>query len=369
MLRYVCIVLCLLALVAGAAYGQTMSVGLGPYAAIVEGDSGAPNHTIYRPKDLGPFSKKNPMPVLAWGNGGCSASSSMHANFLAEVASQGFLVLALGPYREPGAGRGGGMMGGGGGTTSAQMLEAIDWATKENKNKDSKYYEKLDPSLFAVAGMSCGGIQALEVSPDPRVKTTMVMDSGLLGGGGPGGGRGAPGRGAPGAAAPGAAAPGAAAPGAAAPGGGMMGGGMPGGGMMRGGAPGAAAPGAAAPGGARQGGGGGGMMGMPNLPKEYLQKLHSPIIYIEGGPSDIAYANGKDDFEKIEKLPIVFASYDDVGHGGTYNQPNGGEFGKVAGAWLKWQLKGDKGAGKMFTGKDCGLCKEEKWEFKKKNID
>ena len=191
MLRYVCIAMCLFGLVAVPASAQTMSVGTGPYTpAIVEGDSGVPNHTIYRPKDLEPFSKKNPMPVLAWGNGGCSSSSSMHANFLAEVASQGFLVLALGPYREPGAGRGGGMMGGGGGTTSAQMLEAIDWATKENKNKDSKYYEKLDPSLFAVAGMSCGGIQALEVSPDPRVKTTMVMDSGLFGasGGAPGGG-------------------------------------------------------------------------------------------------------------------------------------------------------------------------------------
>ena len=111
------------------------------------------------------------------------------------------------------------------------------------------------------------------------------------------------------------------------------------------------------------------MMGMPNLPKEHLQKLHSPVIYIEGGPSDIAYANGKDDYEKIEKVPIVFASYDDVGHGGTYSQPNGGEFGKVAGAWLKWQLKKDKEAGKMFTGKDCGLCKDEKWEFMKKNID
>ena len=198
MLRYVCIAMCLFGLVAVPASAQTMSVGTGPYTpAIVEGDSGVPNHTIYRPKDLEPFSKKNPMPVLAWGNGGCSSSSSMHANFLAEVASQGFLVLALGPYREPGAERGAGMMGGGGGTTSAQMLEAIDWATKENKNKDSKYYEKLNPSLFAVAGMSCGGIQALEVSPDPRVKTTMVMDSGLFGAS-----RGAPG--APGAAAPGA---------------------------------------------------------------------------------------------------------------------------------------------------------------------
>jgi len=365
MLRYICVVTCLFALVAAAAQAQTMSVGSGPYEAIVEGDPGAPDHTIYRPKDLSPFGKNNLMPVLAWGNGGCSASSQMHANFLAEVASHGFLVMALGPYKAPGEGGGRmGGMGGGGGTKSAQMLEAIDWATKENKNKASKYYEKLDPSKFAVAGMSCGGIQALEVSPDERVKTTMVMDSGLFGAGGaPKSGMrqgGAPGAGAPGAGAPGVGAPGAGAPGVGAPGAGAPGVGAPGAG-----APGAKAPGA----GMRQGGApGGGMMGMPALGKDHLQKLHAPVIYIEGGPSDIAYQNGLDDFAKIEKVPVVFASYDDVGHGGTYSQPNGGEFGKVASAWLKWQLKGDQTAKKMFVGEDCGLCKESKWQYDKKKI-
>ena len=29
-------------------------------------------------------------------------------------------------------------------------------------------------------GHSCGGVQAIEVSADPRISTTMVMDSGLL---------------------------------------------------------------------------------------------------------------------------------------------------------------------------------------------
>jgi hypothetical protein len=43
-----------------------MSVGTGPYAeAIVEGDPGLPNHTIYRPKDLSPFGKSNLLPVIA----------------------------------------------------------------------------------------------------------------------------------------------------------------------------------------------------------------------------------------------------------------------------------------------------------------
>lgn len=130
MFRLVCVSIVALSLVVAVASAQpgapaqVMSVGTGPYAeAIVEGDPGLPDHTIYRPKDLSPFGASNPLPVIAWGNGGCSSSSRMHANFLAEVASQGFLVLALGPYvAEPNAGRGG--MGGGSGTKSAQMIEA-----------------------------------------------------------------------------------------------------------------------------------------------------------------------------------------------------------------------------------------------------
>jgi hypothetical protein len=58
----------------------------------------------------------------------------------------------------------------------------------------------------------------------------------------------------------------------------------------------------------------------------------------------------------------------DVGHGGTYSQPNGGEFGKVAVAWLQWTLKGDETAGKMFTGPSCGLCTDKSWKYEKKRL-
>jgi hypothetical protein len=342
MLRWCCILICVFSLVVATAFAQPgapareMSVGTGPYApAIVEGDSGLPDHTVYRPKDLSPFSKSNPMPVIAWGNGGCSSSSRMHANFLAEVASQGFFVLALGPYvAEPEAGGGG--MGMGSGTKSAQMLEAIDWATAENKRPDSKYYGKLDPSKFAVAGMSCGGLQALEVAPDPRVKTLLVMDSGLFGEGGM--------------------------PKMKMPQGKMPQGKMPQGEMPQGKMPQAKMPQGKAP------QGGGGMMGMPAVGKEVLAKLHSPTIYIIGGETDIAYPQAIDDFAKIDKVPVAIANLEGVGHGGTYSQPNGGEFGVVAGAWLKWQLKGDKEAEKMFTGSNCGLCTREGWTYEKKKI-
>jgi hypothetical protein len=60
---------------------------------------------------------------------------------------------------------------------------------------------------------------------------------------------------------------------------------------------------------------------------------------------------------------------DGVGHGGTYGQPNGGEFAKVAVALLEWQLKGDKEASKMFLGAKCGLCQDPQWHVSKKGYE
>jgi len=69
----------------------------------------------------------------------------------------------------------------------------------------------------------------------------------------------------------------------------------------------------------------------------------------------------------INHVP-VFAANMDVGHGGTYSKPHGGEFAKVATSWLLWQLKGDKKAGKLFRGKTCGLSLDPDWKVEKKNM-
>ncbi|MBN1569859.1 MAG: alpha/beta hydrolase [Acidobacteria bacterium] len=329
MLQRICMMLCAFSLIAAAAVAQPAPVqgppptGSGPYRAVIEGDPGVPGHTIYRPGDLSSFDQKNPLPIFAWGNGACMNSNTLYAPFLAEIASQGFLVVAIGPYSAEAfsarGGPGGGMMGGDmGGTKSVQLLEALDWATAENKRKGGKYYQKLNPSKFAVSGHSCGGMQALEVGADPRVSTTLPMDSGLFAGG-----------------------------------------------LPKMGAPKKAAPKEGAP---KEGAAPKMAMALPTIGKDHLQKLHSPVLYIDGGKSDMAFPNGEDDFARIEKVPIAIAHFDDVGHGGTFSQPNGGEFGKIAVAWLKWQLKGDETAKKMFSGSDCGLCKDTKWEYKKKKM-
>jgi hypothetical protein len=184
---------------------------------------------------------------------------------------------------------------GGGRSTSSQLIDAIDWAIAQNSSKTSPYYGKIDTTKISVSGMSCGGLQTLEVAPDPPITTVFICNTGILG--------------------------------------------TP----------------------------GGGMPGIPGLKKEHLEKLHSPALYILGGESDIAYNNGMDDFRRINHVPVFVANLN-VGHGGTYRQPHGGEFAVVATAWYHWQLKGDQDAAKMFTGDPCGVAQRPGWKVEKKNI-
>lgn len=261
--------------------------GTGAFKAIMYTDEGLTTHTIFRPEELSPFGEKIKLPIIAWGNGACANSPWEHINFLSEVASHGFLVIAIGPMPEEGE-RGGGR------STASQLLDAIDWAIAQNGDPSSPFYNKVDVTRIAVSGMSCGGLQTLEVAPDPRVTTVVVCNSGIIGGGG-------------------------------------------------------------------------GMPGMPALTKDHLNKLHTPTLYLLGGESDIAYNNGMDDYQRINHVPVFVANMD-VGHGGTYGQPHGGEFAVVATAWYKWQLKGDQEAGTMFTGNPSKLSQSDIWTVDKKNL-
>ena len=64
--------------------------GSGPERAVVYSEKSLASHTIYRPADL-----KGRYPVVLWGNGSCVNSSFGYREFLSEIASHGFIVLAI----------------------------------------------------------------------------------------------------------------------------------------------------------------------------------------------------------------------------------------------------------------------------------
>lgn len=290
--------------------------GTGPYPAVLAGDPSLATHTIYRPADLSPFGGTTRLPIIAWGNGACRNNSGEYRNFLGEIASHGFLVVAIGPAA------GSLVMGsgeqGGGGTEASQLLDGVEWALAQDELQGGEYFQKIDRENIAVMGHSCGGVQALDVSGDPRVTTSVIMNSGVL-----------PAR-------PAGPPPSASADPSATP----------------------------APGGPP----GGALSGMAAMTKDRLSELHGPVAYFVGGTEDIAYENAVDDFDRINHVPVLIGSQD-VGHyPATFRQDHGGAFGVAAVAWPKWQLKDDAAAARQFIGADCGLCGDPAWTIRSKNL-
>jgi hypothetical protein len=274
--------------------------GDGPYPAVIETDPSLPNHVIYRPANLAPF-EGGKLPVVAWGNGGCADDGTAHRFHLAEIASHGYLVVAPGPWRSgPGATSprapqaapaGGGLPPAA--TSTADVKAGLDWAIAQNSRAGSKLKGKIATGLVAVSGHSCGGLQAIELAADPRVKAVVINNSGVFNTGAP-------------------------------------------------------------------------IPGM-SVSKDMLKKFHTPVIYILGGPTDIAWPNGTDDYERIQAVPAVLASLP-VGHGGTFSKPMGGAVAHVVVDWLDWQLKGDKTAARTFMGENCRLCSGTEWTVKRKGF-
>ena len=280
-------------------------LGSGPFKAIMLEEPGLPGHTVYRPANLTLIADQK-LPIVIWGNGACVNAGNRFRWFLSEIASYGFLAVAVGPIGPPAMEappRPAGVTEtppvpptGPPETRTPQLIEGLNWAIAENERQASPYYHRLDVAKVAVMGQSCGGVQAIEASADPRVTTSMIWNSGLF-------------------------------------------------------------PQPTT------------MAGGKSMTKEDLKKLHAPTAYISGDAQDVAFPNGNDDFDKINHIP-VFRGYErGVGHSGTYRESNGGEFGGVAVAWLNWKLKGDATAGLMFAGKTCGLCVNPRWVVRKKGMD
>lgn len=162
--------------------------GTGPYPAIKEIDPTLADHVVYRPKDLAKLGDRK-LAVLVWGNGGCRADGASARQHLAEIASHGYLAIAPGeiqsgpgatgkPQQRPIDPKTG--MKPDVATTWKDVAEGIDWAIAENARAGSPYRGRIATDQIAVAGHSCGGLQALQVAGDKRIKTVIVHNSGVF---------------------------------------------------------------------------------------------------------------------------------------------------------------------------------------------
>jgi dienelactone hydrolase len=110
--------------------------------------------------------------------------------------------------------------------------------------------------------------------------------------------------------------------------------------------------------------------GLTSADQAFYKTVHTPFLIILGGTSDIAYDNGKRDYDSLSALgiPVMFFSKN-IGHGGDLGSARGGDFTKINLAWLNWRLKGDEGAsGKgVLVGSSCTYCSNSAWEVKSKN--
>ncbi|MEO8467019.1 MAG: hypothetical protein ABI640_16925 [Gammaproteobacteria bacterium] len=99
-----------------------------------------------------------------------------------------------------------------------------------------------------------------------------------------------------------------------------------------------------------------------------LAKLHGAALLVNGNKTDFMMETSKSTYDALAKKPAFYGSRHGAGHSATFFHAGGGEFANVAWNWAAWQLKGDKKAGAMFVGKDCGLCKNSNWDVEAKGL-
>jgi Chlorophyllase len=248
------------------------SPGSGPYPSHWVIDSRLPLHTIYRP--IAAATEK--LPVIIWGNSGCFKEGTFFANFLNDIASYGYLVIANGaPQTDP--------------EKNIYAVEhatdswaSIDWITEIAGTSN---YTDVNASKLAVAGQSCGGLEALNTTIEraAKITTTGMFNSGYL---------------------------------------------------------------AKTdkpklltfthPIAYFLGGTGDGKLKPPNLSYTSMYWQTSLVAY-SNGESDYAYfPNNTKNF--------IWKGVQDVGHMATYNEKYGGDFSIAARQWFGWQLKGDQAA-------------------------
>lgn len=320
--------------------------GTGPFKAEVVCDSSLPTHTVYRPQDMkAAVEAQGKLPVILYANGACANNNQQMRLLLNELCSYGYVALAIGPYDEissvdnwkevlltsypegkqvvlangekmapptaeeveaakkareakwksemaPQSAKKGKKAAPAPAPFrpyNRQLLEALDWLTDQNANPNSEYYHMIDLDKVAAMGQSCGGAMVLGVSHDPRIKTCVMLNTGI------------------------------------------------------------------------------GQMEMNGVSKTSLASVHTPMFYMIGGKTDVAFLNAADDFAALNHVPVVMYNSND-GHNGTYYEAHGGAFADAAHRWLDWQLKGQISRSAFFLDDEFVSKLHPDWTFQRKNF-
>ncbi len=269
--------------------------GSGPHKAIAVREKSLSDFVVYRPMNmdaamrvgrLGMFQtgevKTEKLPVLVFCNGGCMDTSIGYENMLTDIASYGYVVVAIGELQMLAQHEKDQH------TPSSMVQQALDWICQQADDPASPYYNKIDQEKIAAAGHSCGGAQVLANADDRRLKTYLILNAGM------------------------------------------------------------------------------GKMTMADASAKSLKNLHGPILYLVGGTEDVAWKNAQMDYKAIKKVPVVLADNTKSGHGGTYEQPNGGANARMVRAWLDWQLKGKQESRALFL--EGNLAGYDQWTIVNKNF-
>ncbi len=269
--------------------------GSGPHKAIAAREKTLTDFVVYHPVNMDAAmvterpaffgqggGKREKLPVLVWCNGGCMDTNIGYENMLSDLASYGYVVVAIGEMQ---------MMAQHDKdqhTPSSMVKKALDWIVQQSQDPASPYFNRIDTDKIAAAGHSCGGAQVLANAADTRLKTYLILNAGM------------------------------------------------------------------------------GKMTMADASSKSLKRLHAPILYLVGGTSDVAWQNARMDYKAIRHVPVVLADNTQSGHGGTYEQPCGGDNARMVHAWLDWQLKGKQEHEALFIGGD--LKDYPNWTIEHKNF-
>lgn len=148
--------------------------GSGPYKALATTEASLSNYVIYRPADLAAAVRgEGKLPILVFANGGCGDTSITHERVLSELASHGYIVIAIGAMQQELSDRKIVQ------APNAMLIGGIDWIVDKSADPSSEFYQMVDIEKIATGGQSCGGAQVLATAADPRIKTYVMFNTGM----------------------------------------------------------------------------------------------------------------------------------------------------------------------------------------------